>query len=95
MLHPDWNFDSPSFDADLAIISLGEEIAFTDYIQPVCLPNGLQNVVGIRGTVAGFGVDRDNTLVNTNRPKHVNLVIKDDRMCIYDHPILAKVGSLR
>lgn len=37
-VHPDWNFSSESWDADLALLVLPKSVKFTSYIQPVCLP---------------------------------------------------------
>jgi hypothetical protein len=94
-MHPDWNATSISFDADIAVVLLKNEIKFTDFIQPICLPGSIQNIVGTKGFVAGYGFENDISNFNTNRPKHTSSEIKEDRECIYEYPILGKVGSLR
>lgn len=36
--HPDWNFDDPRYDADIAIIFFRNSVDFSESIQPICLP---------------------------------------------------------
>jgi len=36
-IHPDWNTLTTSYDADIAILELVNEVEFSDYIQPICL----------------------------------------------------------
>lgn len=38
-LHPDWIWHDEKYDADLAILILGESVEFSMYVQPVCLPS--------------------------------------------------------
>lgn len=53
--HPDWNFNSMKFDADISILVLDDAVEFTNRIQPICVPeNAYENVDG-EGTVVGWG----------------------------------------
>lgn len=36
-IHPDWKIDDTKYDADLAILHLDRRVAFSQFIQPVCL----------------------------------------------------------
>lgn len=61
-LHPDYKGDAkdPTADADLAIITLWEPVKFSDFIKPICLwsgSNDLRDIVGSRGYVIGWGQD--------------------------------------
>ena len=36
-IHPDWNINSESYDSDVAILTLADDINFNRYVQPICL----------------------------------------------------------
>lgn len=38
-MNPDWRYLDIKYDADLAILELKEVVTYTQYIQPICLPN--------------------------------------------------------
>lgn len=45
-VHPEWNFNRESLDADIAVLTLFTTLNFSDVIQPVCIsPNGGDIVV--------------------------------------------------
>lgn len=60
-LHP--NYDKGgNADADLAVLTLREEVEYNDVIRPICLWTGpvlLASVVGKSGYVVGWGRDQD------------------------------------
>lgn len=64
IVHPDYNKED--YQNDLALIRLENEVEYTRYIFPVCLwPDdkiSLDNVIGKKGTVAGWGLTEDDTL---------------------------------
>jgi hypothetical protein len=37
-VHPEWQIHSRDYDADLAILLLDKQVEFSNFIQPVCLP---------------------------------------------------------
>lgn len=41
-------------DSDIAVLILGEEVTFTKFIQPICLPTNNQNNFS-EGTIVGYG----------------------------------------
>ena len=51
-IHPDWDTQNESFDADIAVVVLDEIIEFNDFIQPACLPT--TDEVSGTGAVVGF-----------------------------------------
>jgi hypothetical protein len=93
-IHPDWNDsrDSLSYDADIAVLLLKQEITFNNFIQPICLPQSNTNVYNVRGVVAGYG--RTESLSLPNKPKHVEILSKD-LTCLFEEPVLARFGSPR
>ena len=54
-VHPDWKFNVATFDSDVAVVVLGENIQFSRLIQPVCLPPQSNGDVTGFGTVVGWG----------------------------------------
>ncbi|XP_053684762.1 brachyurin-like [Sabethes cyaneus] len=43
---------------DIAVLRLKQNVSFTNYVQPVCLPDSSEsigNYVGVRGTIVGWG----------------------------------------
>jgi len=55
-VHHDWNPHVDSFDADIAILELSNQIHFDQYIQPICLaePDSVAASINF-GYVVGFG----------------------------------------
>lgn len=50
-MNPDWRYLDEKWDADLAILELKEVVAFTSYIQPICIPNDTRIENFSKGTV--------------------------------------------
>lgn len=50
-IHPEWRILSDKYDADLAVLVLSEPVEFSQYVQPVCLPQDLSVNSKIEGTV--------------------------------------------
>jgi len=55
-VHHDWNPYIASYDADIAILELANEVTFNEYIQPICIaaPN-TEAASKTDGIIAGFG----------------------------------------
>ena len=77
-LHPDWNSNIASFEADIAVLELEHEIQFTNFIQPICLAHPDLNSV-TTGFVAGFGKSEEGHVVNIART--VTVPIHDNKVC--------------
>jgi hypothetical protein len=92
-VHRDWKFDSASYDADIAIVLLNNEIIFTQSIQPICLPRVNSNVYNVKGTVVGYGFAEGRIL--PDRQKHVVISSVEDRVCLYKVKNLVHIGSER
>jgi secreted trypsin-like serine protease len=50
-VHKDWKFQEKKYDADVAILVLNEDVVFSQYIMPVCLPTYGVNVPLQNGTM--------------------------------------------
>ena len=52
--HPDY-VNGMDIQNDIAIIRLSENVQFTEYVSPICLPNINQTIPGADGILAGWG----------------------------------------
>lgn len=77
-LHPDWNSNIASFEADIAVLELEHEIQFTNFIQPICMANSDLNSV-TTGFVAGFGKSEAGHVENIART--VTIPIHENKVC--------------
>ncbi|SPP88756.1 serine protease gd isoform X2 [Drosophila guanche] len=62
-IHPDFNSQLSSYDADIAVILLKDEVRFNTFIRPACLWSGSSKseyIVGEHGIVIGWSFDRSN-----------------------------------
>jgi secreted trypsin-like serine protease len=50
------NFNEKTFENDIALVMLNENVEFEDSIQPICLPKQMEDFSGQTGYVSGFGV---------------------------------------
>ncbi|KAH8408878.1 hypothetical protein KR009_002975 [Drosophila setifemur] len=63
-IHPDYNSQLSSYDADIAVIMLKDEVRFNTFIRPACLWSGsskVEYILGEHGIVIGWSFDRSNT----------------------------------
>lgn len=66
---------------DIALVRLDRPIVRSEFVKPVCLPNGEVPPVGVKCFVTGFGTTHPDT---TALPKHLqqaNVSIVDDEVC--------------
>jgi len=64
-IHPDWN--PMTLSNDIAIITLPDELEFTDYISPICLPTAEDKVdPGDLVTIIGWGKQSDTGSVSSS-----------------------------
>ncbi|KAH8287182.1 hypothetical protein KR054_004147 [Drosophila jambulina] len=62
-IHPDYNSQLSSYDADIAVIMLKDEVRFNTFIRPACLWSGsskAEYILGEHGVVIGWSFDRSN-----------------------------------
>ena len=95
-MHPDWNPHADSFDADIAVLVLENQVTFSATIQPICLPILSSNVAAInKGFVVGYGKSEDETKLHENIPKIIETPIHKNEDCFYKNYLLAKLSSRR
>lgn len=93
LLHPDWNPNNQKYDADIAAIILDDEVPYTKYIRPVCLPPN--EIVAKEGYVIGWGKSEDTTKEHENIPKQIKIPIHPNEHCFLESPEFTKISSKR
>jgi Trypsin len=73
ILHPDWNWNSFKFDADISILVLRDPVVFSEKVQPICLPQQSDDEVVGLGTVVGWGVSEHSEAVGEEIDSTPNL----------------------
>lgn len=53
IVHPQYNFYT--YEYDLALVRLEQPLIFAPHIMPICLPATDDLLVGVNGTVTGWG----------------------------------------
>lgn len=95
-IHPDWNFNNQSYDADLSIIVLEKTVMFSDYIQPICLPKQSDNYVSGIGTVVGWGKSENSGIkLHDTTPSQLEVPAVEAEYCYPRYPKLAGYSSRR
>lgn len=66
-------FTQPRDDANIALLIMQEPVQFTDYIQPICLPNIYERTYDVNGIIASYGLIDRSAVNNSPIPKEVKL----------------------
>ncbi|KAF7286607.1 chymotrypsin-C-like [Rhynchophorus ferrugineus] len=85
LVHP--MFNPTSFSNDVALIKLSQAAKFTDFVRPICLwegSNQLERVTNQIGTVAGWGFDETGKVTEQLTKAHMPIVSQET--CIYSFP---------
>lgn len=93
ILHPDWRTENHRFDADLAAIILDQPVAFSLYIQPICIWDQIHELKVSSGTVAGWS--KDESKGHESIPKQLTISIWDSEHCLLDNPTMSRFDANR
>uniref|UniRef100_U5EYJ0 Putative trypsin-like serine protease n=1 Tax=Corethrella appendiculata TaxID=1370023 RepID=U5EYJ0_9DIPT len=94
IINPGYKRDTASYDADIGLLTTEEEITYTDYIRPICLWNeddNIQNIVGKKATIVGWGRTEEGSLSPTPRFTQVPIVSQED--CLRQSPVFSTLTS--
>jgi secreted trypsin-like serine protease len=98
MMHENFNYKSDSIkDADIAIVIMQDGTIFNRFIQPICLwteSSDLQRVVGLSGTVVGWGKDESGA-ESTPTPNWVEIPIVSEAVCLREDAVYNYITSNR
>lgn len=84
------------FDADVALLEFWKnKIYFSDYIQPICLWDSLNEPTPTEGIVTGWGKSEDLTKIHENKPKMITAPILSNEKCFFETKSLLDLSSLR
>jgi len=94
-IHRDWNVEAESFDADIAILTLSNDVTFNRYIQPICLIDpGMDVATILQGYAVGYGKSEtkelEDVLKFTKTP-----INNDNADCFFSNHFLLPLSSNR
>lgn len=94
-VHDDWNVYSERFDADIAILTLTDNITFSNYIQPVCIPAPDETVgpiLNFKGYIIGWAPSNRSRVETL---KHAKATVLNATYCYDRDPYLSHYSSQR
>jgi hypothetical protein len=95
IVHPDWIPSSKNYDADIAMIEFMRDIAFDDFIQPICLWNFNFSPTFTKATVVGYGQSQDRSKEHEMIPKELEAKITANDYCVWKEHEIAQISSPR
>lgn len=93
IVHPDWTTEHEKYDADLAILVLEQAVAFSHFIQPVCLTDDSKISEYEDGFVVGWGQSPEAD--HEDVPNQILIRSLSDSNCLQDDWHLGRVFSNR
>jgi hypothetical protein len=96
-LHPSWNINAKSFDADIAIAVLTKNVQFSNVIQPICIwtaTNNKNDIINQQGIVAGYGKTQFSSSAS-EKPYWSKLPVADDASCLRSNQAFSEITSDR
>lgn len=96
-VHPDWTIFSIKYDADIAILVLSDNVTFSNFIQPVCIPTNDTTIdsatLNVEGFIIGWALEGNQTRVEL--PRHAVTKALNASYCLTTDPLLASFSSER
>lgn len=92
-MHPDWNPYGEKYDADIALITVDDEIPYTRFIQPICIAS--DEIEATEGFVTGWGKSEDESKLHENIPKVLKVPIWTNEHCYLEAEEFTKLASRR
>lgn len=94
VVNPDWNPFTRNNGGDLAILLLRDDITFTTFIRPVCLPSSFESsAIGMTGTIVGWGETENKTYEDI--PRQVSVKVLTDPECYQRDNFVASLSSAK
>ena len=94
-LHPDWNTKTYSYDADIAVLLLEEDVQFSHQIIPICM-NSTDSRISLapNGIVVGNGKSSEDN-EHENIPKMLKMPVQTDEICMEKDDFFKQLSSGR
>jgi secreted trypsin-like serine protease len=93
VIHPDWNPFNRRYDADIAAMILDDNIPYTKYIRPICIPS-IESKSN-EGWISGWGKSEDPKNKYENIPKQLKIPIHDNEHCFLESVEFTVISSRR
>lgn len=95
VMNPEWKYDQDTFDADIAILILEDELTFNSFVRPVCLPSKSSIVVTGTGSVVGWGATSSSERHHASEPFKLEVPAIDGNACYPALPVNWFVAAIR
>jgi hypothetical protein len=95
IIHEDWNTEVDSYDADIALLLLEDELTFTKFIKPICLWENFDLPFADEGIIAGWGKHLIEGDDNEKVPRQLKVPIVGQEDCIIGNIGLTTLASKR
>lgn len=90
IVHPNWDDNGLTFDGDIAILILSENITFGKQIQPICIPN--DKISTIKSGEISSWARYKNAHGFSTKPRKATVQIIKDHDCYETEPELASIA---
>ncbi|XP_061393648.1 serine protease gd [Musca vetustissima] len=101
-IHPDYNQHLSSYDADIAVVVLKNEVRYNTFIRPACMWTGstsIEFIEGEPGIVVGWGLGSFNTTkqmsTTSTVPKIISTPVVSNEVCFAANPKYKSLTSNR
>ncbi|XP_005186800.1 serine protease gd [Musca domestica] len=101
-IHPDYNQHLSSYDADIAVVVLKNEVRYNTFIRPACMWTGstsIEFIEGEPGIVVGWGLGGFNTTkqmsTTSTVPKIISTPVVSNNVCFAANPKYKSLTSNR
>lgn len=97
IVHSEYMKNETSFDADVSIVILKSRVQYSQYIRPICLwdgSNNINDIVGASGTVVGWGRDGNGNIVSAE-PQKISIPIVSEAACLRSSDTYRYITSKR
>lgn len=91
VINPDWDPYDANYGGDLALLVLSDEITFTTFIRPVCMPSDSTITDDIKGTIVGWGQTANETYEDIPRQAVVKVI--NDSACYLEDNFIAALST--
>lgn len=81
-------------DGDIGLLVMEKPVTYNDHIQPICLPTNGQNIIEVKGIVAGYGKTGPNESI-TKFPQHLQMSSIKNLDCFYRYRDASRIVSER
>ena len=94
-VHPDWDVYSERYDADIAILFLNQSVSFTNYIQPVSIPDDNAIVEAFLGSIVGWGLTENSSNAHVEYPLKTETNVLNASYCYTTDSYVSHISSAR